>query len=461
MVRLCLADKSKDRKIDALGYVERARSRALVDMLGETPKFHERSHDPFEVQLQARLGELREELNWFYNQINRSSANDAARSTIEMASLHEAVRERESKTLELMRQLQHRGGAAGLEGGANIEALDIAGLQRDLGKETALIEYTSIDGELLAFIVTNESVEVVRDLGSEAEVREVLDQFRFQIGSLRYGAKSMRKHLAILTARVNRHLQQLYDLLLRSIEERIGTRRLVIVPHRALHYVPFHALYDGARYVIERREVCYAPSAIVLRHCLARPQRSLEHALFVGVPDAETPRVRDEVETLARLFPEADVLLDEHATLAATKQCAPHANVLHLACHGQFRPDNPLFSSLRFADDWLTVRDAYKLELTNCALVTLSACETGVSEVAPGDELIGLARGLFSAGVPSLVLSLWMVDDDATAALMTIFYEHLRTSGAPAAALRAAQLQMLKDLKHPFFWSPFVLMGRW
>jgi CHAT domain-containing protein len=153
-------------------------------------------------------------------------------------------------------------------------------------------------------------------------------------------------------------------------------------------------------------------------------------------------------------------LLDDQATLAALREHAPNADVLHLACHGQFRPDNPLFSSLRLADGWLTVRDAYDLEL-RCALVTLGACETGISMVAPGDELLGLVRGFFSAGVPSLLVSLWMVDDESTARLMVDFYERLRAGAAPAAALRQAQCAMLQQHPHPFFWSPFVLFGRW
>jgi CHAT domain-containing protein len=373
-----------------------------------------------------------------------------------LAALQEAARERESETLDVMRQLQHRGQSTLVQ----VEQLDVAQLQRDLGADTALVEYTTLDGELLAFVVTNRGVEVVRGLGSEEEVNAALNQLRFQIDSLRYGAGRMRKHLPHLTKRALHYLQELYELLLGPIEGLIGERRLMIVPHRALHYVPFQALHDGASYLIERREVCYTPSAVVLRHCLARPHRPLKRALLLGVEDEQTPLVRDEIESLTPLFPETVVLLDDGATLAAVRQHAPQADVLHLACHGQFRPDNPLFSSLRLTNGWLTVNDAYGLDL-HCELVTLSACETGVSAVAPGDELIGLARGFFSAGAPTLLLSLWTVDDAATAALMTDFYRRLGAGDAPAAALRAAQRQQLQEHPHPFFWSPFVLVGRW
>ena len=78
----------------------------------------------------------------------------------------------------------------------------------------------------------------------------------------------------------------------------------------------------------------------------------------------------------------------------------------------------------------------------------------------PGDELIGLARGFFSAGAPTLLLSLWTVDDEATAGLMASFYRRLLGGASPAAALRAAQLQLLREQPHPFFWSPFMIVGR-
>jgi CHAT domain-containing protein len=455
LVRICLADDDKARVKEALGFVERARSRALVDRLGSELSFDIKPRDEFEAGLFAKLREVREELNWFYSQINRPAQKEGALGAGEMAQLHESIRERENSTLEIMRQLQHRGQNVLTQ----VEPLDVYGLQHELGAERALVEYTTLDDELLAFVVTNEGVRVQRHLGNEREVSEAVRQLRFQIDALRYGSRQVRRHLEHLTVRIRKHLQTLYELLLGPLEELIGDRHLVIVPHRALHYVPFHALHDGASYVIEEREVSYAPSAVVFRHCLSRPARPLRKALLLGMADEQTPRVRDEIKALAPLFPEAMALLDENASLAAMQERAPDADLLHLACHGQFRPDNPLFSSLRLADGWLTVRDTYSLNL-QCGLVALSACETGVSAVAPGDELIGLARGFISAGAPTLLLSLWTVDDEATANLMISFYRRLRDGERPAAALREAQLEAMSEQPHPFFWSPFVLVGR-
>jgi CHAT domain-containing protein len=457
LVRICLetGDGKLARVVEAFGYVERARARALVDALGGDLSLQIKPRDSFEADLLQQLEELRQELNYLYNRINRPSS-EIRLNDVEIQTVQEAVRDRERKTSEIMLQLQHRG-----ENILNqVEALDIAELQRSLGPNTALVEYATIDDELLAFVVTNESIDAIRHLGSEAAITTEIGQLRFQIDAFRHGSERMRRHLPALERRAQRHLQSLYDLLLRPIEDRIGQRRLVVVPHRALHYLPFQALHDGDIYLVERCEVSYAPSALVLQQCLSRDERDLSKALLLGVADEQTPRVRDEIETIAPLFPETIALLDEEATIKALRRQAPFADVVHLACHGQFRPDNPLFSSLKLGDGWLTVRETYDLNL-HCSLVTLSACETGVSAVAPGDELIGLARGFFAAGSPSLLISLWTVDDDAAAELMTEFYKNVRETGSLTSALRHAQLSVMKSKPHPFFWSPFVLVGRW
>lgn len=455
MVRLCLAGHDL-RATEALGYVERARSRALIEMMEVGARLLPKPRDRFELQLLEQIEELREELNWMYRQVNQLPNAGGSTSTARIAMLKEETRKREQFVLELSRQLEQRGGM----GLAQAAPVDIEALQRSLGDDTALIEYFSLDHELLAFVVTGDRVEVVRDLARDEEVNAALDRLRYQINSLRYGSQEIRRHSQQLTARARHHLAALYDLLLEPIDNLIGARRLAIIPHRALHYVPFHALHDGTRYVIERREVVLAPSAAVLSHCLKRQRRGFRSALLMGVPDERAPRVRDEITTLAPMFAKSVALLGDEATRQALCENVATADVLHLACHGQFRADNPLFSSLLLADGWFAVRDAYALDL-NGALVTLSACETGISSLAPGDEIIGLARGFLSAGAPSLLMTLWTVDDERTAEFMRDFYSHLLDGENPASSLRRAQLQMLEREPHPFFWSPFVMLGRW
>jgi CHAT domain-containing protein len=451
MARLSL---ERGRPAEALQYVEQARSRALLDMLGTVPTPPSRQLDERERGLVDRLAQLRQELNWIYTQVDRGGSGGLGATT---AHLEVQATERESTILRLSRQLQQRSGDVA----DRVAGLDLTALQHDLGDHSALVEYFSLDGEVLAFVVTDAGVSVARELADEAQVAVTVQQLRYQIDTLRLAQVHVRRHIDQLTTRTQHHLAALYALLLRPIEPLLGDRRLVVVPHRALHYIPFQALYDGVAYVIERHEVVYAPSAAVLDHCVRQTPDNIVRALLVGVPDARAPRMREEVLALAPLFEHADLLLDEAARLETLRERAPAADLVHLACHGQFRPDSPLFSSLQLADGRLTVRDASVLDLARCQLVVLSACETGISALAPGNELIGLTGGFLAAGTPSLIVSLWTVDDATTAELMRTFYERLRLGEGCGAALRYAQRSQLAHTRHPFFWSPFGLVGRW
>ena len=456
LVRLCLADGSPQRVAEALGYVERARARALLDLLGDVQPASPAPADTFTAEVNARIATLREELNWFYSQINRPDSPTATRGPTALAELQEQVQAREATMLDLMHRLQQRTDA--WQGNGAI--FDLAQLQSHLGTDTMLVEYFTLDGALLAFVVTDQTLTVVDLHCREEDVQNAVQQFHFQLGALRYARERMARHQATLMARTNHHLALLYDHLLRPLAPYLGTRRLLVAPHRVLNYVPFHALYDGTHYVVEERELCYTPSATIFQHCLATPKRPWQQALLLGVPDEAAPRIHDEIATLAPLFPAGQVLLNDAATRTALLAQAPTADLLHLACHGRFRADNPLFSALQLSDGWFTVHDAAQLKL-RCNLVTLSACETGVNTSAPGDELLGLVRGFLLAGAPTLLVSLWTVDDAATAEMMTLFYTRLLAGDSAAAALRYAQRQLLQQHPHPFLWAPFILYGHW
>ena len=449
LVRICL-DAGDARLVEALTMVESARSRTLVDSLGGGHEDLVEPRDAFEANLLTQISELREELNYLYKQTTQPV------NSHRLPQLQRELHEREKKVLEVTRQLHHRRESVA----STLHSFDVRQLQLRLSENEALVEYTSLGDELLAFVVTRDRVNVTRNLASIAEINTRLSALRFQIDSLRFGARSIRRHLSALTEKINVHLRSLYDQLIRPLDSILDRARLIIVPHGGLHYLPFHALHDGEQYLIERGEVSFAPSAAIFQQCLQRGEHTLQRALLMGVADEQAPRIMDEIKTLQEVFPDATALVADDATTEALRRHSTGVDVLHLACHGQFRSDNPLFSALRLADGWFTVRDAYSLKLDN-ALVTLSACETGANVVAPGDELIGLARGFFSAGARSVLLSLWMVDDETTDQIMVDFYEETRRGHSFSASLRAAQLKMLKERPHPFFWSPFVLVGHW
>lgn len=432
---------------DAFLYTERARSRSLAETVGDDT---ERSAEPgIPAEFRDKLARLREELNWYYSRLGRARGK-------EIGSLQDEAKKREKQIAALMRQIESTRKRAGRTGD---KFIDLPALQKELGKREILIEFVNFDGVFSAFIIDDKKVRFAPALAKSDEILSLVEGLQFQFGSLRYGGALPEKFAAELKNRADLYLQKLYDRLIRPLEEHLGDRHLVIIPAGALYYVPFHALHDGGKYLIESREVVYAPGAAVWLALRARPVRALKTALLMGFADESIPMVEREIERLRKIFPAAKSFTGGGATFSQYTKNAPGKDLIHLACHGQFRPENPMFSSLHLADGWVTVRDICAQHL-NAGLVMLSACETGLNRVFAGDEIIGLARGFLAAGATSLVLSLWTVSDEATVELMRLFYENLQLGRPVSTSLQIGQKEFIRRGAHPYYWSPFALIGR-
>lgn len=447
LARLALA---REDTAQALGFVEQARARALADAMREDEGAADQGVDA----APRAIGRLRLRLNACYRQLARPVADGAGSNR-----LHDEVRRLESELLDAGRR-DHQLGAVDHGPAGPAPALDLAALQAALGSQTALVEYFALDGELHAFVASDTGIVAQALNVAESQLVPAVEQLRFQAETLRHGAALLQHRMPELRRRVLYHLQRLHGWLWAPLLPHLAARRAVVVPHGCLHYLPFEALFDGARHEIERREMLRCPSAQVLLHCLARPTCRFESALLLGFADERLPHVAHEIDAVAAHFSAATRLENDAARTSALRAAAADVDVLHIACHGQFRSDNPRFSALHLADGALTARDAAHLRL-RCGLLTMSACETGVSQVLPGNEAVGLTQAFLSAGAASALASLWTVQDAATAAFMARFYERLRIVRQPARALRETQIEVLATHPHPYYWSPFVLHGRW
>ncbi len=227
---------------------------------------------------------------------------------------------------------------------------------------------------------------------------------------------------------------------------------LWLVPHDVLHYLPLHALRLDSRYLIERHPIVYTPSASVMKYCQAkRTSRPRKSALVMGDSLNDLPSAREEALAVAQAF-NTQAFLGEQASKTRFVQeltTRPEPlDVLHLACHGYFDPAEPLRSGIWLAGNGdgranLTAAEIFGLEM-RADLVVLSACESGINERKPGDELIGLTRALIYAGTPSVLVSLWRVDDLPTALLIQAFYRALANGANKAQALQSAQLALVE-----------------
>jgi tetratricopeptide (TPR) repeat protein len=454
LLLLHLAREDEEGTHRAFAVAEKAKSRALVDLLtGVVERAPAASSDP---GLEEQLRELQADLNATYNQLlgvageGEMLVPDLQKRAVELESEISRLRLRAAAIPDLF---------------ADLGALEDDALERP-PSDVALLTYHIAGDEILAFFHLGDDIRVVRNLGSVGVVAELLQQLAIQWDRFRVGPEFVEQHMALLERSTRGVLARLYIVLVAPLEglleEVVGSgtpEKLVIVPHGLLHQVPFHALFDGERYLLERFEISYAPSARVYSLCQHQAPQVSDKALVMSVADPHIPAVTQEARAVTRHLPGAEVLSDGQATTDALLSASSDCYVLHLACHGLFRADNPMFSSLKLHDAWLTAADVMQLDLAG-TLVTLSACESGRNEVLAGDELIGLTRAFLGVGASTLVVSLWLVQDDTTASLMEKYYERLRDGVGPAEALRAAQLEIKERYPHPYYWAPFVLVGR-
>jgi CHAT domain-containing protein/Tfp pilus assembly protein PilF len=386
------------------------------------------------------------------------------------------------------------------------QPVDIEAVQAQLPSNGGLIEYVRYQpydpttpqnrwgdphyGVYLLF--PNGRIEAV-DLGAAADIDAAVEKLAADLSTAGTPIGQVKQSAKALDA-----------LVMAPVRERLGnTTTVFIAPDGSLNLIPFEALVDGdGDYLVEQYQFRYLTSGRdLLRLDLNAP--SSNPALLVGNPtygrpgeliaQADTraidfenrifpalPGTGREVEAISAQLPDALVYRETNATEAVIKE-HPQPSILHIATHGFFEAaedsPNPLLQSgLILAgaaleerqsgpdqDGILTALEVTGLDLRGTQLVVLSACETGVGELAAGEGVYGLRRALVLAGSHSQVISLWKVDDTATQELMVAYYDRLLSGMPRDAALRETQLAFLNstEYRHPYYWAAFIGSGDW
>jgi CHAT domain-containing protein len=461
----------------ALTYAERARSRALLDMiayrldLSLTPRSEE------DRPLVDELLGLRSERDRLYRRWQSGEGFGAFSALAQMQEEEQtaaaAIQVIEKRLTSLWHSLLIRSASYAREAG--LWQVRTEPFQHYLEPNTRLIEYFDAGpGGLVAFVASRSSIQAVRLPGTLPALQSLLQFVQLNLRSVATLQSSNPAQIAgPRTANLRGLLQRLYAMLFAPLESALeGAGRLIVVPHGPLHYLPFQTLFDGQTYLLERYEISYLPGSSLLRYvsdphpALSGQEVGRETGQMLAIGNSfngRLPQAVEEARSVAALW-NGKALLEEQATLEAFRQEAPGCRILHMATHGEFRPDNPLFSGLALAGGWLTTLDIFNLRLQGSCLVTLSACQTGRSVVGGGDELFGMMRAFLAAGATALVATFWTVEDRSTAQIMQNFYQRLAAGERKGSALRQAQLQFLNQdghpaFRHPFFWAPFFLVG--
>ena len=317
------------------------------------------------------------------------------------------------------------------------------------------------------FVAQDQTIAWVRDKGGLKAVKLGITR-----DQLRQEVQRMRVAIVERSPQVRERGARLHEVLVKPLGLS-ADRGLIIVPHDALHHLPFQALWNGERYLIQSHAISYAPSLDSLAHIVRTrdANRSMKIVAF-GNPDLGSdslalPGAEREVNNIKVAYPDTLTFLRTEATKPRFVSESPKHALVHIAAHAEFDALDPLYSRVRLAPESgvagaLEAHEIYKLNFSNTSLVTLSACESGMSRITRGDEIWGFTRSFLAAGAPALVLSLWPVADESTEKIMTAFYKEMREVN-PREAIRRAQLAVSGDprFEHPYFWAPFNLIGDW
>jgi len=329
---------------------------------------------------------------------------------------------------------------------------DLARLATDLGPETALVSLFTTGETTLLFVLragmaAPQVVEMPLDgAGWQDLLRRFLREVHFYDGTGRR-AETWPTFLLPLLQEAAPHLD--------------GARWLVLAPHAASHLLPWGALAGRAG---SAPALATVPALGVLARVLSHPAGETAGALVVGNPLGDLPHAEEEAQQVATLLG-ARPLLRRQATRAAVLQRLGQAGLAHFATHAYFAPGSPLDSGIVLADGVLTAREILERGLRAPEFLALSACQTGMAGSLGGDEMAGLSQALLYAGARSLLVSLWTVNDPATAHLMAGFYQGWRKQGLDKATALREAMEATRNARpawaHTYYWGAFTLVGDW
>ncbi len=455
LVSLCLdRGSSPELLAQAFQYIEESKSRRLADMIAYP--VHVTANGADAETLAGRIQNLRRELDWHYRQMELAALRTESASARRIENLRREARERETELVQRTLHLRSTNRALAVflgEGTVGIEQIRAA-----IPADAMMLQYFQLRGTICACVLSRNRLEIV-PLAKAAAVRESLRLSQFQMTKSRLGGYvSTFSHT--WKAAAEGHLRDLYQKVFAPLRQRLDCSHLIVAPQGFLHYLPFHALHDGSEFLMDSYTVSYIPSGSVYALCCAREAAFEERSVVLGVSDVRAPGIETEACEVASILPNARLFLAESATKQVLREQGNASRFVHIATHGIFRSDNPMFSSIRLGDGHLSLFDLYDLPLS-AGLVTLSGCSTGLNVVVGGDELFGLMRGLLSAGAHSILVSLWDVYDRSTADFMAAFYRNLKSQDDKARAVREAMHEVRDQYPHPFYWAPFILVGKY
>jgi len=450
----------------ALAYSERARSRAFLDMIANREIAVKPNKDSSlikkEQELRLQIQNLTKSLHHYELQSFRGLSRD---------QIDQELRNSRLEYTELIQKIKLR--SPEYTSLISVSPPDYKEVQALLDDETLVINYWTGKNLMIIWLIGKDMMLTFSHNSPQKKIETMVRESKVLVnktGEFRGGPGTINQANSSEGSAV-KQFKENYRLLLKPLESIISQyENLCIIPHGALHLLPFQTCIDNSgKFLVEKYNLFYAPSLSVYENCLKTSHDAKNEFLALALGNLSLgefsglPGTKWEVEKISENFDDPVTRYENESTESFVKNNAANYNMIHLSTHGMLNADLPMFSFILFSPDekndgLLTVSEVFGMDL-NARLVTLSACQTGLGKINNGDEMTGLSRAFIYAGASSVVVSLWSVADRPTALLMTKFYEYQKEFPL-YKALSMAQRDIMKEYYAPFYWAPFQLIGK-
>lgn len=431
---------------------EKAKSRELAELLSfraNTLPTPSRNRS----RLVEKVKELREGLNWQYRRADEADFQPAVTPSRNTQSLHTVIRNQEEALMKAMNELRVTEEEFHALQAASIIPLDkVRSVLRD---DELILEFHQARDVIYIFLVGRNDMHAL-PLTRTGAVRDLLRSLKGQFSRFDIGRDYEQRFAQSLFDGVRGNLAALYRELIDPISHRLKDYRLIIVPDGPLHYLPFHALFDGTQYLGENHVVSYAGSSSLYYLSSSRQTPLQEHNLLLSPEDKDGHRVGPRLE---KALTNVRAFSGVQANVSTLEKHGPGSGTIHLDTRLRVRSDNPLFSTFSLGDKELSILDTYHLRLP-CSLIGLTGTGPGLRPSGNGEEIHVLARGLEYAGAQTLLMPLWDVAGTSIDRFFTEFYTRAEFDADKPAAFQESVARVREEFPNPYYWSPYILRGK-
>jgi CHAT domain-containing protein len=451
MLQTCINAENLPKAVET---IERSKARNLVELLA-TRDLYPKGNIPQEILDQ--LDRLRRKIPAIQRHLGQKTTNQLSESTDDTEKqLRSELTKLQQQQDRVLAQIKIVDPDFNLT--QRVEVIPYSEIQSLAANNTAIIEWYITRDKFLAFVIAPNSLAPIVWQSSTADFNNLENWNNEYVGDYRNNNTQWQQTLADKLQRLAEilHLDELLNLIPPTCDQ------LVLIPHSYLHLFPLHALPSKRQKINKESSqlytatgclldlfsdgVSYAPSCQLLQLAKKRHRPNFSHLFAIANPGKDRYLLELQAANIRQGFQSGSFWQRGNANKQAIlNDQLSLANCAHFGCHGEFKPDAPLDSALKLANnERLTLLEILTLNLSQCRLVTLSACEAGLTKTSTTDEYIGLPFGFLLAGSPSMVSTLWKVDQLASTLLLIRFYENIKTLST-VAALNEAQ-QWLRNL---------------